>query len=299
MAKKMSKLPHVIFVELIKAEGLALPADTYVLVNSIEKHKHKESCFSTVKSDVVSNSATPVYDEEVKVYLANRACKVVLNVFSSSWTGDSLMGQAVIDISNYPTLYTKGEITVPIGLNISKPKYIVYDSNGQAMTTHSKNEQGKIFVKLRVPPMTNNMVGLFWNIDDHAGLFYNDVKGTKILIELCEETIFVFEGAVDYNQVFDTKKPRDGITVKKISVADIVSVEESQSHEVEITFDRLLLTMVDGSVLNWAWGGDSRKFKNYWRKCFRTAAAAGEIKFKSSQSIKDAKHRLSSSQITV
>ena len=97
---------------------------------------------------------------------------------------------------------------------------------------------------------------------------------------------------------FSTHSTRNA-AVKKISVADIVSVEENQSHEVEITFDRLQLTMVDGSVLNWAWGGDSSKFKGHWRKCFRTAAAAGEIKFKSSQSIKDAKHGLSSSQITV
>ena len=115
---------------------------------------------------------------------------------------------------------------------------------------------------------------------------HGQIEWTKIFVELCGSEIFVFEGAIDDNQVFDTKKPRNGIAVKKIPIADIVSVEENQSHQVEIDFDRLQLTMADNSVLNWAWGGDSSKFKGHWRKCFRSS---GEIKFHSSQSIKDEK----------
>ena len=282
----MSKLPHVIFVELIRAEGLVSAADTYIMLNSIGRHKHKESCYSTAKSDTIRNSSSPVYDEEIKLYLPDRSSKIAFNVFACSWTGDYLLGQAFIDVKNYPNLYTKGQITTPIELNVTKPKHVVYDSDGNATTAHSKNEQGKLFVRMRVPPLNNNMVGLFWNIDDHAGMFFNDIKGTKIFVELCGSEIFVFEGAIDDNQVFDTKKPRNGITVKKIPIADIVSVEENQSHQVEIDFDRLQLTMADNSVLNWAWGGDSSKFKGHWRKCFRSS---GEIKFHSSQSIKDEK----------
>jgi len=193
-------------------------------------------------------------------------------------------------VKNYPKLYIKGEITSEIELKISRPKYAVYDCNGNATTTHSSKEQGKLFVRMRIPPLHSNMVGLFWSINDHAGIFFNDIKGTKIFVELCGDEIFVFEGAIDNNQVFDTKNPRNGITMKKIAIADIVSVEENQSHQVEIGFDRLQLKMRDGSVLNWAWGGDSSNFKGHWRKCFRSS---GEIKFRSSQSIKQEKHGVS------
>jgi len=271
---------------LIRAEGLVAPADTYILANSIEKHKHKESCYSTVKSDSVKNSSHPVYDEEIRLYLADRSSKVSLNIFGSSWTGDYLMGQAVIDVKNYPKLYTKGEITSEIELKISRPKYTVFDSDGRVTGARSSYEQGKLFVRMRIPPLRNNMVGLFWSINDHAGMFFNDIKGTKIFVELCGDEIFVFEGAIDDNQVFDTKNPRSGITMKKIALADIVSVEENQSHQVEIKFDRLQLKMKDGSILNWAWGGDSSNFKGHWRKCFRSFA---DIKFRSSQSIKEEK----------
>ena len=69
--------------------------------------------------------------------------------------------------------------------------------------------------------------------------------------------------------MFDTSAPRDGVSVRKILCDDIDKIDENLSNQVEIQFDRVQLTLKDGELLNWAWGGDSGKAKQQWRNAFK------------------------------
>merc|ERR1712070_1035498 len=108
-------------------------------------------------------------------------------------------------------------------------------------------------IKMSIPSLSNNMCGLFYSIKETAGLFYNDVIGSKIWVVLCNDHFLVYEGGINKNTVFDTSAPRDGVSVRKILCDDIDKIDENLSNQVEIQFDRVQLTLKDGELLNWAW----------------------------------------------
>ena len=165
-------VPHVLSIKIVGAEDLnssnvfGYPTpDAYVLVNAVKKllpgkRKVKGSlCHSTAKTSVIKQSYNPQWHEEVRATMVGSGY-LVLNVFSFSViAGDTFLGQAVIDIDDYPEIYH--EQSLKLTLPLLKADHPVYGHDGTLMSLLAVQGKGKITIQVSIPSVFSNMCGWF------------------------------------------------------------------------------------------------------------------------------------------
>jgi len=268
-------IPHVIYITLISAEGLPEASTAYILANSLDRRHHSKKIYSTAKSQTIVNSSNPVFDEDMRLFLCGSG-HVTLNMFNKGTWSDSFLGQVVLNMHDFPQLYS-GEC-VTLKLKLTSPTQPIFSTSGKAITAKISDAEGYIRITMRIPSISANMCGLFLSISEKSMLFFNDVRGKKIWVVLSDDELLVFSGAIDTNPIFDTSSPHDGVQMRLINCADIEYIDESVSDQVEIQFERLTLKLKSGEVLNWAWGADSSISKRYWRQAFRQTSTPSHLK---------------------
>ena len=106
--------------------------DTYVLTNTFRKVGKQERCFSTAKTAVATGSINPVFQEDLRLSCVGQGC-VVINVMSRhTLGGDTIIGQAIINLEKYRSLY-KGEI-LNVKLPLKNAAHAVHDTTGTKMS---------------------------------------------------------------------------------------------------------------------------------------------------------------------
>ena len=241
--------------------------DVFVLINTFRNIGNRNKLYSCAETRKIKATTNPVYEEEFRCASVGKAT-VVVNVMSSHTMGPpSMIGQALVDLDNYPELFHGSSKQFLISLH--EKVHAVYDTTGAELFCDvAANPRGTVDLRIKVPSISSNMCGWFWQIHERVNRFGSlDTTGSKMWIVLRDKKIYLYDNpfknvlvhkdAIDCDRVLDIQEMEyDKLDLKVqgmklILENDVQSIEEGRNSTVE---------------LYWAWGEDAAKIKGLWRK---------------------------------
>ena len=190
---------------------------------------------------------------------------VVLNVMSrAALTGDSFVGQAVVDLSQLMEDFeqqTPGEeFTLELPLS-GKLFFNLYNIIGEECESQpvEREDKGSVKIRLSMPSPFSNMCGWFYEVS------------TSIFGVIDRQKIWVVLHRNNANKWFvlsyDSKFSGDAGLKRTIDVDMIIAVEQKMPAS---GMEDGALEMVVGSsneIVTWAFGEESREFRGMWVRC--------------------------------
>ena len=288
-------VPHVVLINIKSANDLtSAPSylyptpDPYIVVNSIAKPhgakaKKLTPLFASTQTSICKHTYNPQWHEDISVSILGHGY-LTFNVFSASFSGDSFLGQAVVDLMKCPEVYGSTE-PMQLKVPILAPNFMVYSVDGKLMNglVPADGIKGFLNIALRVPPVFGNMCGWFRQIENSV-LAFGDIVSEKYWVELSEGALIIRDS------------PKGGKVIRTISCKLITDVEEIVYDKLEIAIEALKITVLSSTKeegapvtveeLIWGWGSDKSKLKAAWRKALVHTHGSGVIIGKNHISVK-------------
>lgn len=219
----------------------------------------KPFCFSASKSHIITG-CSPAWNEVLRLTSSGTE-HVTLNLFSKSlFATDTFLGQAVIDMSEHLSLFTRplsqedGNLgMLMLTLPFSAPVFPVYTSEG-AKVKVAHVGQGHIRLQLRIPSINENACGWFWNI---TSSYFGAISGDKVWVVLCDGYLFCYDNTFE------------ATLIRKIDCRRILTVENVVYDKLEIPLEGLKIQLNEKEQLLWGWATDSTRVKEIWTRVLR------------------------------
>jgi hypothetical protein len=262
--KLIASVPHIIKVSLLDAFGLKsglflTDPDVYIIANVVVGGLDKPLCLSASKSKIISG-CSPAWNEVLRL-TSSANDHVTLNLFSKGLlTVDTFLGQAVIDMSEHVSLFTRtssqedGNLRMlMLNLPFSAPVFPVYNSEGARINVALVG-QGHIRLQLRVPSIHENVCGWFWNI---TSSYFGATSGDKVWVVLCDGFLFCYDNTFEIT------------LLRKIDCRCIRTVENVVYDKLEIPLEGLKIKLTEEESLLWGWATDNTRVKEIWTTALR------------------------------
>ena len=261
--RQLASGPHIVRVTLLEAKSIkgtlgfmaeAAP-DAYVLANLLLGGREKASHCSVSRSRSALGYS-PTWNEELRLTSSGNSSgmeHVTLNLFSKNvLTGDTFLGQAVIDLGGHPELFDPTKTRVlSVTVPIKAASFPIFALDGTKTKASSSAGQGTIKVVIHVPRIFENICGYFWNIKSS---FFGAVSGEKIWVVMFNKSLFCYDS------------PLEAKLLRKIDCKSIAHIEESAYDKLEMTLEVVKITLSSASEENllWGWAADSQKIRRIW-----------------------------------
>ena len=220
---------------------------------------------STVKSQIPDTPCE--WHEKILMVIENEADLLVLNVMSTAaLTGDSFVGQAVIDLKHYPSLNSPDTIVRTNSGVHGRLEYPIFDMDGKPMPKEdipgSYEGGGVLRLGLSIPRWDKALCGWFTEVFQTV---FGGEESRKIFVVLHDHTIGVFSS------------PLCGTSglLRQIQCHNISKIEEKQakSHETDRTIHSLRITIVSSTgneeKMIWIFDDLSLELKGLWYKALQ------------------------------
>ena len=272
---KAVDIPHTIYMHVKKVTDLpntggvfSRGPNAYVLINGIKLRDKKKPCMGATVTSVLPQTCNPHFNEDCSLSMKGDGI-ITMSVFSQNTLSfPTFLGQAFINLSEHPELYTDGGSAVTLILPLTSIKHTIYSiDDGKSMqVVDNPKPQGSITITFKVPTIYSNINGWFRQINE--GPF--GITNEKIFVRVAGAKIEISESSY-------SKQVKRVIDCKKIQDFEDISYDG-----LEITIDALRITMqplneadLVPEQLIWAWAEDKFKLRSKWRKCLVDTHGSG------------------------